>query len=347
MLIVIPHYNTSSYRERNLQYTLTHYLKYSDSDIVVVEQYNIFNDTRTNIELLKNSRVTYEEFPCKDDIFRRSVLINIGVNKSDRKENNIMVVDNDCILPSEITQFVDQYMFGFDYFVPFNHINFLNEAHTRQLIREGEFKQYKIKSPMHVNRYNGGCILFTREIFDKVGGFNEELIGWGKEDDVFLTKCKRVGANIGRIKEEVTLLHLFHLPTSTKKYIESEQYIRNCKMLALFKRMTDDEFNEYLIRYYQSDYINKLFDSYDSNGKLDIHCRVYCGTGYIRFDTSAYTILPDENGNVGLEELFKVAYEEDGLKSVEHTIKQIDKHCGKITGKDAEIIDKYRKLIST
>jgi len=234
-----------------------------------------------------------------------------------------------------------------DYFVPFTHINFLNEGHTRQLVRTGHFTQARDKSFLHVNRYTGGCIVFTRELFDSVCGFPEEVLGWGKEDDIFLTKCKRIGAKIGRIEENNTLLHLFHTPSSTKEYMKSEQYLKNSKLLALFKRMKDEEFYQYIDDkefILRDSLLENLYSKYDKEKKLETNVKVYCGTGFVKFDTSGYTIIPDENGNIGLEELFSAAYNEDGDESVAHTIREIDKNCRNLSPEHESIVKKYRDL---
>jgi len=348
MDIIIPHYNTSRYRERNLEYVLQYYLDNTDCNIILSEQ---FKSSSEIIE--RNSRVLHVKSYFDDDIFRKSHLVNNAVSCGNAER--IMVIDNDCILNTDISRNVELYMKDYDYFVPFTHINFLNEGHTRQLTRTGHFTQSKDKSHLHVNRYTGGCIVFTRELFDKVRGFPEEILGWGKEDDIFLTKCRRVGANVGRIEEDTTLLHLFHTPSSTKKYMESEQYLKNSKMLALFKRMTDEEFLKYINPQPDPDfndakrefYLGLVFDRYDRDKKLETKVKVFCGTGYVRFDTSAYTIIPDKDGNIGLEELFSAAYSEDGDESVAHTIREIDKNCGRLSPDEAKIVNKYRELITS
>ena len=339
MIIVIPHFNSSKYRERNLKCVLHYYLETSECDIVISEQ-NGFTDVG-----IKSDRITHITSNFSDSTFRKSALINAGVKECEYV-HDIMLVDNDCILQNDMTFFMEQMSEGYDYYVPFNSINFLNEGHTRQYIRDGKFTQSKGKSHLHVNRYTGGVIVFTRDLFEKVGGFEESIIGWGKEDDVFLTKCRRTNAFIGRIETDSELLHLFHPPSSTKEYLNSPQYIKNSKMLALFKRMTDNEFNDYLeLNSGKEEYLDKLFNDYDKAGKLETKVKVYCGSGYVKFDTSAYTIIPDKDGNVGLEELFKTAYNEDGEESVAHTIREIDKNCGKLSPDESSIVNKYRKKV--
>jgi len=345
MDIIIPHYNTSRYRERNLEYVLQYYVDNTDCNIILSEQFE--SSSKSGGHELRNSRVLHGKTYFNDSIFRKSHLINNGVACS--TSEHVMLVDSDCILSKDVLDNISKYLKKYDYFVPFTHINFLNEGHTRQLVRTGHFTQARDKSFLHVNRYTGGCIVFTRELFDSVCGFPEEVLGWGKEDDIFLTKCKRIGAKIGRIEENNTLLHLFHTPSSTKEYMKSEQYLKNSKLLALFKRMKDEEFYQYIDDkefILRDSLLENLYSKYDKEKKLETNVKVYCGTGFVKFDTSAYTIIPDENGNIGLEELFSAAYNEDGDESVAHTIREIDKNCRNLSPEHESIVKKYRDLIT-
>ena len=47
-----------------------------------------------------------------------------------------------------------------------------------------------------------------------------------------------------------------------------------------------------------------------------------------------------------LEELFFAAFNEDGAESVSHTIRQIEKNCGKLSPTETKIVNKYRELIA-
>jgi len=338
MDIIIPHYNADRYRERNLKYVIEHCLKNNNSDIriIVFEQYN-----RDNPLPSLKVPVIHIHMTSEDGIFCKSKIINKAIKYCN--SDVVMLLDNDCILEPEIFKNVLDDMGDSDYYVPFTDINFLNEGHTRQLIRTGKFTQSKTKSPFHVNRYTGGAIVFTRKIFDKVRGFEESMKRWGKEDDVFLEKCKRVGGKVSRSKKENTLLHIFHPSNVNKKYLKSDGYKYNCELLALFKRMSDDEFTDYINKKQE---ISSLFNTYKKLKKLETSIIVRCGNGGIYFDTSIYNIVPDEDGKVGLNELLEAAYNGDGIQTVIQTVSEIEKKCGTLLPEEQQIITKYKRLIT-
>jgi predicted glycosyltransferase involved in capsule biosynthesis len=284
-------------------------------------------------------------FKTDDEHFCKSILINGGVNFG--KSKVIMVVDNDCILDKKTLQMAESFMMrsGFRVFFPYTDINFLNEGHTRQFIRTGKFTQSRKPSTMHMNRYTGGVIMFTRDVFEKVGGFDEEIKGWGKEDDAFLSKCKRSDVKIERNTFKNTMLHLYHPSVSRSDYIKSDRYRLNSEMLAVIKRMSDEDFLRFLIikKDNHQGVLNQLVEKYRKLGKLDIETKVMCGDGIVTFDTSAYDVKPDKDGNIGLEELLKAAYEDDGVETLQFTIGLINQFCRNLGLREQRIIDKYKK----
>lgn len=338
MDIIIPHFNANVYRERNLIFIINNYLRHlPECDIIVVEQ-----NGKTELGDLKDM-VTHIRVDYEGDDFRKSSLINEGVRHS--SDEIIILSDNDCVLPISVIGKLEGYMKSCDYFVPFSDINFLNEGHTRQVIKTGRFVQSKKKFNLHVNRYTGGVILFKRSLFDKVGGFEESIVGWGKEDDVFHAKCKRIGASIRRIPEESILLHVFHPTLISKKYIESTRYIQNSKILALFKRMSDEDFNRYLRDKYKVDnQLDKLLKKYSDKKMLETRIWITCGEGFVFFDSSAYDLIVDESGVFGLEQVFTSIMKEDEPATVNKVISEIYQRCGVLKPEETAVVDKYKAI---
>jgi len=344
MDIIIPHFNANQYRERNLKFTLDYYSKNSpDTHIYLTEQ--VKSDAETSEVKPIKENVSHVKLFTSDEHFRKSSLINLAMSVS--QNNIIMMVDNDCILGVDELKNAEKNFKGHDIFFPYTDINFLNEGHTRQLIRTGKFKQRKQPFRLHMNRYTGGVVMFSKLLFHTVGGFDDEIKGWGKEDDAFLTKCKRVAAKIGRPDGEHILLHLFHPPMGIVKYAKKPRFILNSEMLAVLKRMTEEDFLLYLERKKNGygEMLASFVKNYKRNGKLEISTSVRCGGGEITFDTSAYDVLPDENGNIGIEEVLKAAYNDDGLETLKFTLNLIDIYCKRPNIKEQKIINKYKNFI--
>lgn len=111
-----------------------------------------------------------------DMLFNRGALINVGVAMVDAKYYAAHDVD---LLPG-----VDVYQF------PDSPVC-LADA----LQRDGFRSQAELKRRYF--RY-GGVNLFTKEQFNKIGGFPWGYFGWGQEDDAFRERTRKAGFKISR-----------------------------------------------------------------------------------------------------------------------------------------------------
>ena len=323
--IVIPHYNTSTYRERNLLYTIKHYAdKLPNVPIIISEQ---ITPDITPVDLVKYmekyDNLSYVSIDTTNVGVMKSALINKAVFEKCNTEY-IAMIDNDCVL-RDVT--VEKLLPSKEcsIFIPYTSINFLREAHTRQLITTGAFKQSKPNQELHISRYTGGINVFSKEAFEKVGGFDEVFINWGAEDDAFHIKCKRLVGEIERTSEDIELLHLWHPSSKTMEYTQSKAYVNNKKRVACIKRMDLSK----LERYSQlrgDDAINELSDiayNLEEQGRLQIMVKVNIGNGYVTMDSTVYDIDVTSNGEVNLRDILECVFIEEGPEFVLGVISQI------------------------
>ena len=89
---------------------------------------------------------------------------------------------------------------------------------------------------MHKWEHFGGCTIITRELWDKVRGFDPGFISWGHEDGAFLAACTTLS---GKPFRRVTgkLFHLEHTPSSVKNP-EHPQYRANRKRMLRYTEAT-------------------------------------------------------------------------------------------------------------
>lgn len=111
----------------------------------------------------------------------------------------------------------------------------------------------------HAGRYIagqplGGCIIVTRELWDKVRGFDPGFVGWGHEDGAFAVACEVFsGQELQRVPGKV--LHLEHNPQMTKspdnplyaanqkrmlKYIKAKQKPNAAELIQQLRDETAD-----------------------------------------------------------------------------------------------------------
>lgn len=324
--IVIPHYNASSYRERNLLRTVEHYAKsLPDTPIVIIEQLNdrvIGVDIQSILDVYSN--VKWYALNTDSDDFMKAALINKAVFDYTTSDY-IAMIDNDCVL-TDVT--VEKLIPNKEcsIFIPYTSINFLGESHTRQWIRKGFFRQNKPRQDMHISRYTGGINVFSRKTFNGVGGFDEVFVNWGAEDDAFHIKCKRIVGPIERINVDTELLHLWHPSCKTQEYTQSAPYMRNKKRVACIKRMSDDDLNRYTSNGSDTiksvDDLNLLMVKYEDKGKLHIMVKVRVGNGNVTMDSTIYDVDADD-GEVSLRDILDCVLLEEGPNAVVSVATQI------------------------
>lgn len=84
----------------------------------------------------------------------------------------------------------------------------------------------------HAWEHFGGCIIVTRELWDKVQGFDPGFIGWGHEDGAFLAACTVLsGKPFKRV--DGRLFHLEHKPSPVKNPWHP-QYLANRKRMTRY-----------------------------------------------------------------------------------------------------------------
>jgi len=85
----------------------------------------------------------------------------------------------------------------------------------------------------------GGICIFKRDAIYKIGGWAEDFIGWGGEDDFQSNKVER----ILKYKEmDARVYHLYHQPVTP----DVNFYHRNLDVLNKLKSLTDNQLQEYI-----------------------------------------------------------------------------------------------------
>lgn len=344
--IVIPHFNTSSYRERNLKYTIEYYAKaLPNIKIIVSEQISDGVETSDISHLLnKYENISWVSVSSPDLAFRKSLLINNAVMNSVSTEY-VAMIDNDCVLRD--VNIIDLLPVNdCSIFIPYTSINFLRETHTRQLLKKGEFTQSTPRQDMHIDKYTGGINVFRVETFNAVGGFDESFINWGAEDDAFHTKCNRLIGPVSRGLRKNELLHLWHPNAKTTEHIESSDYMMNKKRVACFKRMNLDDLLGYVKLTGESavSELNRLLDIYESLGKLHTLVKIRIGSEVITMDSTVYDLPISTKGEVLLVDMLECIINAEGPEYLLGTISQIRNNVNQIDVFSNAILSKFESI---
>jgi len=87
----------------------------------------------------------------------------------------------------------------------------------------------------------GGIVFFKREAFFKINGWDEDLRGWGVEDNVMTIKIKKL---LTFCKINCVLHHLFH-SDRVKNARNQDFYRKNYSIFKKIKSLTYDQLTEY------------------------------------------------------------------------------------------------------
>jgi glycosyltransferase involved in cell wall biosynthesis len=86
---------------------------------------------------------------------------------------------------------------------------------------------------------NGGIVLFKRQDYIRIGGYNAKLEGWGGEDDELFRRARRQGLRWHSFR--VPLMHLHHDSNSRTELIDGIRDTENLRASLAVEEMSEDE----------------------------------------------------------------------------------------------------------
>ena len=206
--IVIPTYKLCKHRLENLAFILRHLTSAKIPNIYVVEQHSEDESVRRTLESFP--RVRYINKSIEGPTFNKSKLINHSVNELQFKY--IWIYDVDVFLD---TEFVIRSMpENVDVVRPYEKIIMLNEAESEKLKRTDLIYLDK-RTYDGYNSFGKFSLILNRDIFEKVGGYDETFQGWGFQD-LDLTQRIPKGCYKGYMTN--TGFHMWHPRPSTEFY---------------------------------------------------------------------------------------------------------------------------------
>jgi len=210
-------------------------------DEVIIADDGSLDDTKDMIEELKKS----SDFPIihswqEDKGFRAAKSRNLAIAKS--KYNYLIFVDGDIILHRKFIE--DHILFAKKGLFLQGSRVLLNSASSEKIINEKAFirpnifsRKFKNKinyfySPFvakfffntKTNSHNGirSCnFSIYKEDLIRVNGFNEDFIGWGREDSEFVERLYNSGVQRRNLKFRAVQYHLFHKEGKTSNKNDS------------------------------------------------------------------------------------------------------------------------------
>jgi len=115
----------------------------------------------------------------------------------------------------------------------------MNDIESDKFILDNE---YFLSTPLKTRESNisGGIMFINRKAFWKIGGWDEEITGWGGEDDIFdnkISKCLKLklfsSISLHLLHEKIYLKQGYHKNNHiVEKFIKlsKEQILKNAKL---------------------------------------------------------------------------------------------------------------------
>lgn len=242
---IIPYRKSTEDRDRNLDLTLKWLSNnFSYFEVIIVEL-----DTETKIDkklLLSNARHIFYFY---EGIFNRSLARNIGALNA---TGDIFVfADNDVIMdPKKFKFCIDMCNDTYDSVHPFSACLDLTEDELKKI--NPDLKNlsllYESFEPVEdMNNYReampfaGANLIIRRKPFFAIGGWPEETVGWGCEDNILSYKIDRF------LTKKCFPNYIYHLPHKRSVYdwYNNPEYKDNYAKMQRIVDLTDDELVNY------------------------------------------------------------------------------------------------------
>jgi len=331
--VVIPFSNNNKpFRLRNLQQVIINYNKLaSDFDIVVVEQ----NGNGEVRDALKDYKIKYLNIETPSNLFHKTLLLNKAI--STLKTDYIIMSDADCLLTDIGIESIRTECDKGSILFPFSSVNYYNEMNTRRYCKGEQSINANDDRNLPIKRFTGLVNCFSMETFNQVGGFDDDFIGWGAEDDAFVIKCERIKSPVYRTNLSSEVIHLFHPKVDNPEYKQSDIYINNKKRVACIKRMSDDDLKSYVTGNVKLD---KLISKYESLNMMDLELKWRLGNSTVKLDSTIYDM--DNISDMSISKILQCIYDVDGRDLLHQIINTIDIKVTGLTESQKQEINTFR-----
>ncbi len=228
---IIP-YRHNVERLGNLRRVLDWVASFSNSEIIVVEQ-----DT--------HSKISHLSLPCRHLFlksnmpFNRSWSFNCGLKHA----NSNTVVFGDCDLIMNPDQFIEalRLLEKYDMVNPYSSVIDLDRNESNmpldQLVRIS--RPGRGENDSQKTNLCGGICIFKKDAINKIGGWDQNFIGWGGEDDLQTIKVKYF---LTWYENSAKCYHLYH----ERGAPDMKWYQRTLQLLQKLRAMSKDEMTKYI-----------------------------------------------------------------------------------------------------
>lgn len=200
------------------------------------------------VEMGREQEIPFSHFIQTEGEFSTSIASNVGVTKI--KTPYFCKFDVDAVLSPKALFDAFQWLkkdSNTSFILPYNRISYRIFSPLReQLLQAANWEDLEEmqKSP-HVkvkNDQSTGLIhLFRTSVFKELGGYNEEFVGWGYEDDEIVHRFEKLN-HPPQFLKEACAFHLEH-PRKASSVLE---YSKNWYRYSVIQNMDSESLREYI-----------------------------------------------------------------------------------------------------
>ena len=153
--------------------------------------------------------------------WNKSRMLNLAVKKAP-EGTCVCLMDADSVITDHsLIMMADRYRKQPDkVYKPFNTVVKLDRDQSEELYRTNDMDRYwQLGSSKHSP---GGFTAIAKDLYEKVGGHNEDFEEWGWEDTEFIKRCRNANMEITHLPG--TLLHLFHPKNPNRPSLNRSMY---------------------------------------------------------------------------------------------------------------------------
>jgi len=219
--MIINHRNSSMDRQENLMSVISYFKNICE--IIVVEQ-----DDSSKISLSPDIK---HIFVKNNGLFNRSWGFNIGVKYA--SFDKICFNDNDIFMDiADFTRGIDG-LNDCDTINPYSAVYDLDQGKSLDFKRYGTFPTMDGFGRGGTN-YSGGMLFMNKNNFYKIGGWDEQMRGWGGEDDLMTHKIFNL---LSSRTLEQKAYHLYHSRGINDNHLHTHYHI-NLNRLGFIRSLT-------------------------------------------------------------------------------------------------------------
>jgi len=229
-------------RYRNFLFTINYLINICPEANFIIHEMGDTNYSE-NINHTKIKKIFTKTLKI-DEKFYKTWCINRAIEQS--TTNVICIYDVDVLIPLKSIEKSIQYIFnGYDMVLPYSYGAYqkqiLNYNECEQFMKSLNFDDFKtIKSN---NSFYGHVQFFNKSSYMQVGCENEEMIGWGPEDQEKLFKMHALGYKI-KYLEDAYVWHIEHSRLNPTPWM-SEIHSKNMEIFEKIKNMSVCERKDY------------------------------------------------------------------------------------------------------